>query len=157
MKPFAYKQTNLKLKSVVADIENGVIDNKFDNKLPQGPIHVDIKADNELFIGDKLTGIIDFGNFYRGPLILDVGKTIIFNCIKNNNINKEMMKKFLMGYEKYRKLTKKEHDNIFKAIRYAIYSHIWLDLYHVPLKLVPQKHTLYFVKKFLPAIRKLDK
>lgn len=155
MKPYAYQQSNSKLKAVAPEVEQGIIDNKLSKSLPQGPIHVDIKHDNELFKGNSLTGIVDFGNFYKGPLLLDIGKTILFNCVVKQKLNLTMMENFLKGYEKHRKLTKKERGQLLSAIRFALYSHVWLDLYHVPLKLVPQKHTLYYVETFLPAIREL--
>ena len=157
MKKYAYNQKNKELKSVVAEVEREVIKNRPHYNFSQGPIHVDIKSDNELFQRDKLTGIIDFGNFYVGPYILDLGKTIIFNCVINNQINKKLKTQFLRGYESQRRLTKQEKKFLNRSILYAIYSHIWLDLYHVPLKLVPARHTLYFVKNFLPAARQLNK
>lgn len=152
-KLYAYKQTNKILKSVVPEIEKGVLSNMLDKSLPQGPIHVDIKTDNLLFAGNKLTGVIDFGNFYNGPYILDLGKAIVFNCTKEGFIDKKLMNSMLRGYNKSRKLNKQEMRSLNQAMRYGIYSHIWLDLYHVPLKLVPVSHTLYFVENFLPAVR----
>ena len=157
MKPYAYNQTHKELKAVVKEVERGVILNRLGKNLPRGPIHVDIKSDNELFRGDKLTGIIDFGNFYIGPLILDVGKAIVFNCVKRGKLDGKLVRSFLRGYEKQRLLKRQEINYLKKSILYSIYSHIWLDLYHVPLKLVPETHTLYFVRAFLPAIRDLDK
>ncbi|MBI4094984.1 MAG: phosphotransferase [Candidatus Liptonbacteria bacterium] len=152
MKIHAYNQTHPKLKSVVRLVEDGIRENSPPKYLPHGPIHVDFKHDNELFKGNTLTGIIDFGNFYRGPLMLDVGKAIIFNCAKNGKLDDKLIKRFLAGYSKYRKLDREEKKYLKRSIRYAIYSHIWLDLYHVPLNLVPETHTLYFVEEFLPAI-----
>ncbi len=155
MKIYAYDQTHPKLKAVTELVENGIKRNSPPKHLPKGPIHVDLKYDNELFKSDTLTGVIDFGNFYRGPLMLDVGKAIIFNCVKNGELDDQLVKRFLDGYLKYRKFSKGEGRYLTRSIRYAIYSHIWLDLYHVPLKLVPETHTLYFVEKFLPAIEGL--
>lgn len=154
MRPYAYDQKNKELKAVVGAIETIMNMNRLSNNLPQGPIHVDIKADNELFKGDKLTGIVDFGNFYVGPFMLDLGKTIVFNCIKNNRINLQLMHHLLSGYEQERPLQKIEKKNLNKAIIFSICSHIWLDLYHVPLKIVPYTHTLGYVKNQWPAVRK---
>ncbi len=157
MRPYAYEQTNEKLKAVVKEVEREVLRTKPSPDLPSEPIHVDIKADNLLFEKDRLTGVVDFGNFYVGPLMLDVGKSIIFNCTRGDEINKTLMKRFLEGYELFRPLNDQEKIYLKDSIVYAICSHIWLDLYHVPLKLVPESHTLYFVEKFLPAARKLMK
>jgi homoserine kinase type II len=157
MKPHAYDQTNTKLKEVVEEVEREVLRTKPDPDLPSGPIHVDIKADNLLFEGNHLKGVVDFGNFYVGPLILDVGKSIIFNCTREGEIDKTLMNELLSGYESFRPLNDKEKEYLNDAIVYGICSHIWLDLYHVPLKLVPESHTLYFVETFLPAARRLIK
>lgn len=151
------KQTHPRLKEVFEEIKRGVENNRLPKNLPYGPVHVDIKPDNELFFGEELTGIIDFGNMYIDSLVFDIGKTIMWNCIENHSINKNLTKAFLKGYNKYRKLSKKELPILNQAILFSIYSHIWVDLYHVPLKYVPEKYTLSLVKDFLPVARKLEK
>ena len=44
-----------------------------------------------------------------------------------------------------------------KSILFAIYSHIWVDLYHVPIKYIPEEYTLSLVRDFLPVARQLEK
>lgn len=156
MEKYAKKQTNPILKSAFNDIKKGVIDNRPPVNLPRGPIHVDIGPNNELFIKEKLSGIIDFGNFYIGELMVDVGKAIMFNCCRSKKLDYKLVKKFLSGYEGRRKLGKKEKEYLKKSILYAIYSHIWVDLYHVPIKYVPESYALYLVKNFLPVAKKLE-
>ena len=80
---YAKKQTHPKLKAVVEEVRLGVENNRLPRGFPRGPVHVDIKPDNELFIGEKLTGIIDFGNTYVDPFIFDVGKIVIKGDIIN--------------------------------------------------------------------------
>ncbi|MFH0969157.1 MAG: phosphotransferase [Patescibacteria group bacterium] len=157
MKPYAYRQTNPILKSVVKIIEKGVIDNRPTSKLPIGPIHVDIGFKNELFVGEKLSAVVDFGNFYLGPLMVDVGKTIMFNCCFKGKLNSLLLKEFIAGYDRKRRMSKEEEAYLKKSILYAIYSHIWVDLYHVPIKYVPEKYTLYLVETFLPVARIIEK
>ena len=94
---------------------------------------------------------------YTGPLIFDVGKTIMWNCLKNNKLDVNLVKRFIKGYSTQRKLKKKELENINKAILLAIYTHLWVDLYHVPIKYVPERYALFLVKTFLPIARKLEK
>jgi homoserine kinase type II len=156
MRKLANCQNNKTLKLVVQEVERGVIKNYPFNKLPKGPIHVDIGHGNELFIGDKLSGIIDFGNFYHGPFMVDVGKTIMWNCCENKKLNQKLVASFLKGYENKRKLSRLEKKYIKKSILFAIYSHIWVDLYHVPIKYVPESYTLFLVKNFLPVAIDLE-
>lgn len=150
------KLTNSRLKAVVEEVKKGVEDNRLPKGLPRGPIHVDIKPDNELFVGEKLTGIIDFGNFYIDPFIFDIGKTMMWNCMKRGNLDCGLSKNFLDGYATKRKLTSAESRYLKQSILFAIYSHIWVDLYHVPIRYVPQKYTLFLVNTFLPIARKLN-
>lgn len=154
---YAKKQTHPLLKKAVEEIKSGVEKNRLPKNLPKGPIHVDIKPDNELFIGEKLTGIIDFGNTYTDPFIFDVGKTIMWNCVRTNSIDRNLMKKFLAGYETQKKLSKKEKGYLKQSILFAIYSHLWVDLYHVPIKYVPESYTVSLIKKFLPIARQLER
>lgn len=156
MRKLAYCQNNKILKSVIQEVERGVVKNYPPNKLPKGPIHVDIGHGNELFIDDKLSGIIDFGNFYHGPFMVDVGKTIMWNCCYNKKLNQKLTMSLLKGYESKRKLNKLEKKYLKKSILFAIYSHIWVDLYHVPIKYVPESYTLFLVKNFLPVAIDLE-
>lgn len=94
MKPFAYNQKNITLKQVVAEIERGVNNNRPSNKLPRGPIHVDPYFKNQLFQKEELSGIIDFGNFYIGPQMVDVGKCIMWNCCLDKKIDMNLTKIF---------------------------------------------------------------
>jgi len=157
MEPYADQQANPKLKSIVEDIKKGVVDNRPPFKLPQGPIHVDIGHTNELFDGNKLTGIIDFGNFYLGPFMIDVGKTVMWNFCPNRKLDKRLFKEFIAGYNSERKFSKTEQAYLRKAILYAIYSHIWVDLYHVPIKYVPESWPLMLIRRFLPVARQIEK
>ncbi len=154
---YVRKQKNPALRSVTAEVKRGVIENMIPKTLPTGPIHVDIKPENELFISDTLTGILDFGNFYVGPYMIDIGKTIMWNCIEKRKLDRKLIRAFLRGYESKRKLTTTEREYLKKSILFAIYSHIWVDLYHVPLRYVPESYTLSLVKNFLPVARSLEK
>jgi len=44
-----------------------------------------------------------------------------------------------------------------QSILFAIYSHLWVDLYHVPIRYVPESYTLFLVREFLPLARRLEK
>lgn len=154
---YAKNQSNSKLKSVVQEIKTGVEHNRPPERLPKGPIHVDIKPENELFVGQKLSGILDFGNFYIGQYMVDVGKTIMWNCVSRGSLNSQLVKSFLDGYERERQLNREECAYLRSSILFAIYSHIFVDLYHVPLKYVPESYTLFLVRRFLPVAHSLEK
>lgn len=145
-----------RLREVSNEIKEGVKRNRLAYTLPRGPVHVDVKPENELFIGDTLTGVIDFGNFYIDAYVLDIGKMIMWNCVKNGIIDISLFRSVVEGYETSRKLSKQEKENMKKAILYALYSHIWVDLYHVPLNYVPRSYTTSLLKEFLPVARWLE-
>jgi homoserine kinase type II len=157
MEVVAKKQKNNKLASLVEEIKIGVIKNSPSRNLPVGPIHVDIGHNNELFIGNKLSGIIDFGNFYRGPYMVDIGKTIMWNCCSGGKIDIRLYKSLMSGYNSKRKLNVIESKCIAQSILFAIYSHIWVDLYHVPIRYVPESWPLFLINTFLPAAKNIEK
>ena len=157
MDSYANRKTNPKLKAVVTNIRKGVVGNQPLADLPRGPIHVYIGHTNELFQGEKLTGIIDFGNFYLGPFMVDVGKTIMWNFCSRGKIDKKLLKEFLAGYASKRRFNRKERTYLEKSILFAIYSHIWVDLYHVPIKYVPESWPLFLIKSFLPVAKDIEK
>jgi Ser/Thr protein kinase RdoA (MazF antagonist) len=157
MDPYAHKQTNPVLASVVEKVKRGVIDNNPSAVLPKGPIHVDIGHTNELFQGEKLSGIIDFGNFYIGPFMVDVGKTVMWNFCPNKKLDRRLLKEFTDGYNSRRKFNKSERVFLEKSILFAIYSHIWVDLYHIPIKYVPESWPLMLIRRFLPVAKQIEK
>lgn len=97
--------------------------------LPQGAIHIDIKPENLFFTGNKLTGVIDFDNAYTGPLVLDLANTIIWNCARSGKIDFTKMKILLSAYQKFRKLTLQEKQQLWSALNFLLASHIYEDMY----------------------------
>ncbi len=157
MDKFAYQQTNPLLVNSIDEVRQGLERNILPRNLQKGPIHVDVKPENELFIREKLSGILDFGIFYIDSLLIDIGKTIMWNCVKNSQLEEKLVTEFLRGYEKERKLTSEEKLLVNQAILFGIYAHLYVDFYHVPLKRVPESYTLGLVEDFLPVARQLEK
>lgn len=157
MEPTAEQQKNPLLKEVVQEVREGVERSRPPHGLPVGPIHVDVKPENELFEGEKLTGIVDFGNFYIGPFMVDLGKLIMWNCVEKKKVDGILLERCLAGYESEWPLGASERAYLRSAILFAIYSHIWVDLYQVPLHYVPESYTAGLVKTFLPVARELQK
>jgi uncharacterized membrane protein YbaN (DUF454 family) len=80
----------------------------------------------------------------------------MWNCCTKGALDRKLFKKFMEGYTNKRSLNKDEKAYITKSILYAIYSHIWVDLYHVPIKYVPESWPLYLIETFLPVARRLE-
>lgn len=157
MDPFVRQQKNSKIKSFYNEVRRGIDKFSLPRKLPQGHIHVDIKPDNELFISDRLTGILDFGISYPGPFILDIARAIIINCSKKGRLSRNLYENFLRGYSKYRKLTQTERSWLIRSLVFITYAMIYVDMYHVPFGRVHPDFPMHWIKKYLPAVRELQK
>ena len=157
MHHYTVRQKNAKLRKIVQEVRDGVKRTRPSRNLPSGPIHVDLKPENELFVRQRLSGVVDFGNFYRGPLMIDIGKTIMWNCIKRKKLNRKLVKEFFEGYTSKRSINTAEQAYVKNAVLFAIYSHIYVDLFHVPLGYVPESYALSLVRDFLPVARWLEK
>lgn len=120
--------------------------------LPRGPIHVDIKPDNVLVQREKLTGVIDFGNCYRGPLLVDIAKTLVWFSLRKDTIDAKLLRSFLTEYERIRPLTQREKTLLPFALRFAAASHIFIDYYTYIHHIVPLSYLRLLHKKFMPFL-----
>lgn len=157
MDRYAKMQTSPVLRNAFITVKNGLLKNLLPTNLPAGPIHVDIKPENELFVRNRLNGVLDFGIFYSGPYLIDIGKTVMWNCRRGKRINSVLLRAFMRGYTSRRKLTASERVYLVQSILFGIYAHIYVDLYHVPLRRVPENYTLNLVLTFLPVAAWLEK
>lgn len=98
-------------------------------KLPQGAIQVDIKPENTLFVGDKLTGVVDFDNSYNGPLLLDLASTIMWFCSKEGKFDIIKAREIYLAYKKVRKITKLEREYFFETLHHTYLSHVLMNYY----------------------------
>jgi homoserine kinase type II len=92
--------------------------------LPQGLIHGDLFPDNAMFSAtDQLVGILDLEEISWGPLVLDVGMTIV-GCAypQANTLSWPHVRAILRGYERVRPLTADERPQLPSAIRFAALS-----------------------------------
>ena len=98
--------------------------------LPKGIIHGDLFRDNTLFVGDELTGIIDFYHACDDFLIQDIAITINDWCTTpNGQFDDERRNALLAGYQSQRKLTQTELDLMtlfqqFAALRFLLTRYI---------------------------------
>jgi len=94
--------------------------------LPTGIIHGDLFRDNALFVGDELTGIIDFYHACTDYLAQDLAITINDWCSDETGLMHPPLRDCLIeGYETVRPLEPAEHDYLIAfqrvgAMRFAL-------------------------------------
>jgi len=77
--------------------------------LPVGIIHADLFRDNALFIGDELTGIIDFYYACKDVLLYDVAITVNDWCCNDNaSLDQSRLNAFINAYQTERQFTPDE-------------------------------------------------
>ena len=77
--------------------------------LPRSVIHGDLFRDNALFVGDRLSGIIDFFSSSTGYLLHDLAVVANDWCSEHDgSLNHERCNALLNGYKNNRPLTKDE-------------------------------------------------
>jgi homoserine kinase type II len=91
-----------------------------DPTLPQGMLHGDIFPDNVMFDGEELVGIVDFEEVCHGPLLLDVGMTILGCCYpQKNQLDEGLARAFLSAYEAKRPMLAEEKAKLQSFIQYS--------------------------------------
>ncbi|MBX7149369.1 homoserine kinase [bacterium] len=74
-------------------------------KIPQGLIHADIFPENTFYQGNKMLGLIDFEAAGQGAFLFDIGVCIHALCHKKTILSPALVRAFLKGYQKKRKLS----------------------------------------------------
>jgi len=129
-------------------LESGI----WPNNLPQGVIHADLFPDNVFFLGEKLSGIIDFTFACNDILAYDVAITLNAWCFEaDHSFNVTKARAFLNGYGRERKLSETEQDALPLLARGAalrIMLTRLVDWFNVPPgALVRPKDPLEYVRK----------
>jgi len=79
--------------------------------LPVSVIHADLFRDNALYIGDELTGVIDFYYAYNGYSIYDLAVTVNDWCVSDNSErDKKNATALLTAYQTVRPVEQQERD-----------------------------------------------
>lgn len=79
--------------------------------LPQGVIHADLFPDNVFFLGDKVSGLIDFYFACNDMLAYDIAVCLNAWCFESDgSFNVTKARALLQAYESVRPLTKSEFD-----------------------------------------------
>jgi len=124
--------------------------------LPQGSMHMDFKPGNTLFERGKLSGLIDFDNAYRGPLIFDLAHTIMWFCPKRKKFDKDGVRAVYKAYNKIRPLSKLEKKYFWKALNYSCLSLCFVDIYYfIYKKKLNSQYLNWVLDNILPAQKHL--
>lgn len=120
--------------------------------LPQGVIHADLFPDNVFFLGERLSGIIDFTFACNDILAYDVAICLNAWCFESDHsFNVTKARAFLNAYGRERKLSEAEQDALpllarGAAIRFLLTRLV--DFLNVPPgALVRPKDPLEYVRK----------
>ena len=120
--------------------------------LPEGVIHADLFPDNVLFLGEKLSGLIDFYFACNDILAYDVAICLNAWCFEaDHSFNVTKARAFLNAYGRERKLSDAEQDALPLLARGAslrILLTRLVDWFNVPPgALVRPKDPLEYVRK----------
>jgi len=98
------------LRQVIAD-EMAFLQSVWPRDLPEGVIHADMFPDNTLFVGEKLTGVIDFYFACNDRLAYDVAVNLNCWCFESDgSFNITKGRAFLSRYQAVRPLSAAERD-----------------------------------------------
>ena len=120
--------------------------------LPQGVIHADLFPDNVFFLGEKLSGVIDFAFACHDTLAYDVAICLNAWCFESDHsFNVTKARAFLGAYARERRLSEAEQDALpllarGAAIRFLLTRLVdWLNV--PPGALVRPKDPLEYARK----------
>jgi homoserine kinase type II len=126
--------------------------NIWPQNLPQGVIHADLFPDNVFFLGERLSGIIDFTFACNDTLAYDVAICLNAWCFESDHsFNVTKARAFLNAYSRERKLSIDEREALPLLARGAAMRFLLTRLVDVlnvpPGALVRPKDPLEYVRK----------
>jgi homoserine kinase type II len=126
--------------------------NIWPQNLPQGVIHADLFPDNVFFLGERLSGIIDFTFACNDTLAYDVAICLNAWCFESDHsFNVTKARLFLSAYSRERKLSAAEQEALPLLARGAAMRFLLtrlVDLLNVPPgALVRPKDPLEYFRK----------
>jgi len=139
------------LTGIVA-AELDALERDWPRSLPQGVIHADLFPDNVFFLGDRLSGLIDFYFACTDTLVYDVAICLNAWCFEpDHSYNVTKGRALLTSYAKMRMLSPPEWEKLpllarGAALRFLLTRLVdWLDV--PPGALVRPKDPLEYVRK----------
>jgi homoserine kinase type II len=128
------------------------VERDWPNGLPQGVIHADLFPDNVFFLGDRLSGLIDFYFACTDTLAYDIAICLNAWCFEpDHSYNVTKGRALLSGYAKIRKPSVDEWEKLpllarGAALRFLLTRLVdWLDV--PPGALVKPKDPLEYARK----------
>ena len=95
------------------DKELNYLERHWADELPQGVIHADLFPDNVFFLGDKLSGLIDFYFACNDMLAYDIAVCLNAWCFEpDGSFNVTKARALLQAYERVRPLSRPEFDRL---------------------------------------------
>jgi homoserine kinase type II len=139
------------LRSLVSD-ELDYLEKCWPKNLPEGVIHADAFPDNVLFLGDKLSGLIDFYFACNDMLAYDIAICLNAWCFEpDHSFNVTKARAFLNAYGRERPLSEAEQNALPLLARGAALRFLLtrlVDFLNVPPgALVQPKDPLEYVRK----------
>ncbi len=139
------------LKAVLA-AELELQEQEWPRGLPQGVIHADLFPDNVFFLGDRLSGLIDFYFACTDTLVYDVAICLNAWCFESDHsFNVTKGRALLASYAKTRPLSQPEWEKLpllarGAALRFLLTRLVdWLDV--PPGALVRPKDPIEYLRK----------
>ncbi|MEH2472678.1 homoserine kinase type II [Nitrobacteraceae bacterium AZCC 2161] len=132
--------------------ELNYLEGRWPKDLPQGVIHADLFPDNALFLGENLSGLIDFYFACNDILVYDVAICLNAWCFEaDHSFNVTKARAFLSAYGRERKLSDAEQAALPLLARGAALRFLLtrlVDFLNVPAgALVQPKDPLEYVRK----------
>jgi homoserine kinase type II len=93
-----------------------------EGKLPKGIIHGDLFADNLMFKGEKVVGVLDFEAACRGKFVFDLATAVNSLCFETGpGYSIKRFEALIGGYEALRTLSLAEWDAFPNELRFAAF------------------------------------
>jgi homoserine kinase type II len=139
------------------------LEHAWPSHLPEGVIHADLFPDNVFFLGDTLSGLIDFPFACNDILAYDIAICLNAWCFEpDHSFNVTKARAFLHAYRRERALTDAEQDALPLLARGAALRFLLtrlVDFLNVPVgALVRPKDPLEYVRKlrFHQSVRNIS-
>ena len=134
------------------DAEIAFLEAHWPDRLESGVIHADLCPDNVFFMGDRLSGLIDFYFACRDFLAYDIAVCLNAWCFEpDDEFDVAKARALVTGYESVRRLSPRERDALpvlarGSALRFLLTRvHDWLD--RSPDALVRPKNPTEFLHR----------
>jgi Ser/Thr protein kinase RdoA (MazF antagonist) len=121
----------------------------FSKNLPFGVVHIDVKKENLIAGRDEKLYFIDFDNFYFDSLVMDIANAVMWLCERGEKLDVRKAKIFLRAYDKIRKITALERENLKEAMKlYCLKGMFKYAYICLPRLKFAEKWAYHFVRTY---------